>query len=300
MLPHERMRLSANVSVVLHHTLYAANVGAAARAMKNCGFTNLRLVRPPRDRYEDAPRLAHAAADIVAAAESHSTLGDALADVQFVVGTSSKTGGWRRRVLEPEACMRELVPLLEHNRVALLFGPEDRGLENEDVARCTHFVCIPTAELLDSINLAQSVMILCHELFKALSALPVAERPAPPRADRGAMEALFGDIRRTLEFVGYYHTGDADYWMLAVRAMIDRAGGLDPKEINLLRGVLKQMRFVASVGVERRLATLLRDMHLAPPAELAPLSAKPLKSWPREPLTAPAPDEPDPSGHVIG
>ena len=156
-----------HVAIVLMQPNIPENIGAAARAMCNLGLRRLILVDPPRcDLTRVCKTATGPALDIVEEMEVFGRLEEALAEFHFVVGTTARRGGERAVVHTPEAVARMLLPIARENRVALLFGPEDRGLTNEDLRFCHVLATIPTAGFA-SFNLAQAVLLVAYELWLA-------------------------------------------------------------------------------------------------------------------------------------
>ncbi|MBR4603572.1 MAG: RNA methyltransferase, partial [Kiritimatiellae bacterium] len=144
-----------NIQVVLVGTLYTGNVGSACRAMANMGIRHLRLAAPNlQNSLDEGERLAVHATDILAAREEFATFEEAVADCVAVVGTTAREGLYRQHVKAPRDCAPDLLSIAETGPVALVFGREDKGLLNEEIARCTHLVRIPVDAGYTSINLA--------------------------------------------------------------------------------------------------------------------------------------------------
>ena len=265
MKQHQARHLLKNVAVVLKETNYAANVGSVARAMMNMGLSDLRLVTPPRDRNDEARKLAHNAASLLDKAVVYKTLPEALADRQMVVGMTARTGGWRKQLLTPRRCIDEIVPLLPTNKIALLFGPEDCGLLNEDIILCSHLVRIPTSPELASLNLSQAVMVLAYELWIAVHEYhQPADKPKPhPSATLKDVEHMNRQFLRMLEDVGFYNSGDYEYWYLSFRNLFARARPT-PVEVNILRGMCKQVIWFTQHGLDKRFAQMLDEMSATP------------------------------------
>ena len=248
-----------NLSVVLVETSFPGNLGAAARAMKNMGLTDLRLVNPPRDRQDEAQALASSARDVLDAARPFRSLEDAVADCAAVVGTTARMGGWRKKLWSPRDLTLELTPLTDRNRVALVFGPEDRGLSNEDIARCTHLVRIPTSRLMTSLNLSQAVLVLSYEFFHAISSLHWGERQNPVLATMEQRDAMFDHLQEGLSAIGYFPAGNEDYFMLDVKQMLNRAC-LERRDVAMLRGMARQMLWTARKSGQYHLLTWLKSV----------------------------------------
>jgi len=227
-----------HVAVVLQKPRYPENIGSAARAICNMGIGQLRVVAPENFDLSKVRALAtHAAADVVDRIEVFDGLGEALAPFQYVVGTTARTGGQRRVLNSPARLARELVAISRENRVALVFGPEDRGLTNEDIRLCHSLVTIPTADF-SSLNLAQAVMIICYELFTA--GCPQSAANAPCLATRHELDGMYDQLRDILVRISYINPENPDYWMNKIRRFFTRMQ-LKSGEVSIIRGICRQI-----------------------------------------------------------
>jgi tRNA/rRNA methyltransferase len=234
------------VRIVLVRPKSAGNVGAVARAMKNLGLNDLRLVAPRRGSETAAVVRSVHAADVLARAHRHPTLAEAIADCAWVVGTTCRPGSYRRRMLSPREAAQEVVSIAAANRAALVFGPEDHGLSNEDLKRCHELVTIPTHSSYPSLNLAQAVGICCYELFLARHA---ARTPAPALATSDRLERLYDQLRRALLHIGFLHGANPEHIMFTLRRIFGRAH-LDAREAAIWTGIARQIEWFAEGGRE--------------------------------------------------
>lgn len=154
-----------SVAIVLVEPEIADNIGATARAMKNMGLTDLRLVNPRAGWREKARTLAVGAAPFLDEAKVFTSLKEAVSDAVWVVGTTRRQGGRRRAFLEFPDAMEKLRAAGAGKTAAVVFGRESKGLLNEELQVCDWFTTIPTSEDFPSINLAQAVMLVCFSLF---------------------------------------------------------------------------------------------------------------------------------------
>ena len=156
-------RITNNFHIVLSHPVHPGNVGSAARAMKNFGFRKLVLIscKDPR-KVPEASWLAHGAQDVLETACLCSSLDEALAPMEIVIGTTSRRGNRWRDVLDPQELGNLLASSWDGRPLALLFGPEDRGLSVEELSRCQWVVRMPTHRECPSMNLSHAVAILCY------------------------------------------------------------------------------------------------------------------------------------------
>lgn len=227
-----------HVTVVLHQPRFPENVGAAARAACNMGISRLMLVSPEDcDLTRILTMATHAAADLVENMEIHSDLAVALKPFHYIVGTTARTGGQRQELKTPREIAERLVPICANNEVALLFGPEDRGLTNAQLRYCHALVTIPTSGF-SSLNLAQAVMIVCYELMTA------GDKPtdhfAPRLATRRELDGMYEHLRETFVKINFINPDNPDYWMQNIRRFFSRIG-LRARDVKIIRGICRQI-----------------------------------------------------------
>jgi tRNA/rRNA methyltransferase len=153
------------ISFILVEPAVPENIGAAARAIKTMGFNDLRLVNPCDYKCDKALMLAHGSHDILNNAKPFSNLKDALANIDFSIATSAK----QRWVKQDIISSRDLKAYIEKkensiNTLAIVFGGEESGLSNEDIALCDRVTAIPLTAPYPSLNLAQAVMVFAYSL----------------------------------------------------------------------------------------------------------------------------------------
>ncbi|QJT79050.1 tRNA/rRNA methyltransferase [Kosakonia sp. MUSA4] len=187
------------LAVVLVCPARPENVGAAARAMKTMGFHDLRIVDSDAHLQEGARRVAHGSGDILDNVKSYATLADALADVQFTIATTARS----RAKFHYYAMPAELVPLLQEKRTwlgsaALVFGREDSGLTNEELALADILTGVPMVADYPSLNLGQAVMVFCYQLASLMQQAPQQAAPV----DDNQLRALRLRARELLEKLG--------------------------------------------------------------------------------------------------
>lgn len=224
-----------NISIILVDTKTPANIGAVARCMMNTGLSRLILVDPPIDRNNEAQRLAAGAGAILAAAETCDSLDKAVADHHLVIGTTRHKGKQRKNLRSPRAQAEHLVPLLAHNKAAVLFGNEVNGLTNRDLARCHELIAIPSADAFPSLNLSHAVMIVAYELFLAAGAAPaVSQTVLAAGADA---EQFYRHLQHTLQDIEFIDKSRPERMMLALRQLFGKAR-LTERDIKILQGIL--------------------------------------------------------------
>ena len=238
-----------NLAIVLFKPKFSENIGSCARAMANMGCSTLILVAP--QQWDEARARALATAkghDILARMEVHDSLDQALAPFQTVYGTTARTGGWRTGLLTPESAAAQAVPaMLGGARIAIVFGPEDKGLTNDETQVCGRLLTIPTAAPeASSLNLAQAVLIALYEFFQAASrcaALP-QDQPDSRPATHQERETLFANLREALLAIDFLKPDNPGYWMLPIRRFAERIS-LRRSEFNLLMGICRQIKWAA-------------------------------------------------------
>jgi len=266
--------------IVLVRTKDAANVGAAARAMKNFGLDELVLVAPRCRIDHRAEALASHAEDVLHAARVVDTLEEAIAGTTLVMGTSARErAAANYPVLEPRAAAARLT-----DGTAVLFGPEDHGLANEELTRCQAHVVIPTTGYA-SLNLAQAVLVVAYEVALARrdnattsdavdAAVDAAGRladgaagiaadgterkpvaaPLPAVhgdvATRDQMERFYRQLEAAMLHIGYTDPPRAPSVMRMYRAVFDRAN-MTAHELAALRGWVSQATWAADQPPER-------------------------------------------------
>ncbi len=231
-----------SMAIVLVEPSLAVNVGATARAMKNMGFPHLRLVVPKGDEAHlshAARRMSAGSEEILERARTFGSLQEALADLQVVVGCTARRGKGRHPLLGP----RDLPAWLDRYRpetpVGIVFGREDRGMENHELDLCHLLLTIPTSPEHTSLNLAQAVLLVCYELGQPPRTAPRPGTFGNTCATAGEMEQLFQHGREVLLRVGFLDPQNPDRVLRVLRRMLGRAG-MDSREVNVLRGILRK------------------------------------------------------------
>ena len=235
-----------NIRIVLVGTLYSGNVGSCCRAMANMGISKLRLAAPDIQDpdFREAVKLAVHATDILDAREPFTTFEEAVADCVAVAGTTARGGLYRQHVKTPRETAPELLELAAQGPVAIVFGREDKGLLNEEVAQCTHLVRIPVAEGYTSINLSQAVMITAYELFAA-SGVYVPPHEKAPLAPQGQKEQMYAQWRDMLQTIGFMDDKQSDHMMQGIHRVFSR-GVRTRDDAAIMLGVARQARWAAA------------------------------------------------------
>jgi len=235
---------------VLVETSHPGNVGSAARALKTMGFSDLRLIKPKIKAvaaHPEAMALASGAADILKGSSEGDSLAPVVEGCALVLGLTSRDREFGPPAINWESA-RSLIgdAAACGNKVALLFGPERTGLDNDHLALCTHRVWLEANPAYPSLNLAQAIMVCAYTLRETLlgshkdqNALSSREQMAD-FADPAAVAAMLEHWREGLEAIGYLDPANPKKLMPRIQALFARSR-LHKEEIDLLRGIAKQM-----------------------------------------------------------
>ena len=232
--------------MVLVRPKTSGNVGAVARALANFGLSDLALVAPRGYRSAAAAKTAVHARAILEGKTKFATLADAVADCSWVVGTTCRPGSYRRRTQTPREIAAEIVAVARKKRVALVLGPEDHGLTNDELKICNELVTIPTHSSYASLNLSHAALICLYEIFLARHTSR-SQEPAP--ANSAKLERMYADLGRALLAVGFLHGANPDHIMFTLRRVFGRAR-LDDREVAIWLGVARQIEWFAAGGRE--------------------------------------------------
>jgi tRNA/rRNA methyltransferase len=233
-----------HMRIVLVRPQGMMNIGSVARAMKNVGITELGLVKPAvPPSHPDARVMAVRAHDILEHAVVFSHLTDAIADCTWVIGTTRRKGKGREGVIDPRQMASEIADIAQQNKVAIVFGPEDRGLSNRDLDHCQRLVSIPSHEEYGSLNLAQAVMIICYEIYLATRHQGVASQTRRLAVSE-ELEGMYYHMEEVLLRIGFLDQNNPKRIMAVLRRIFSRAR-LNTREVKILRGICRQADWYA-------------------------------------------------------
>jgi tRNA/rRNA methyltransferase len=231
------------IRVVLVEPQHPGNIGAVARAMKNMAVSRLILVNPADHLAMEARMMAMHAVDILQHAQVVDTLSQAVADAGYVVGTTRRLGKSRQAQHSSRTIAPLLLELAASNPVALVFGREDSGLSNDELAQCHELIYIPAHPTFGSLNLAQAVLLVCYELYLATASHPMAA--LPPLATAAELERLYTRMRAVLRRIGFLHGSNPDRMMGYFRRFFARHG-LKSRDVKIFLGVFRQVEWYIS------------------------------------------------------
>lgn len=228
-----------NLAIVLHKPRLAENIGAAARAARNMGISRLVVVQPEDLDQERMLKMATGpSAELIQRLLIFEDVAAALKSFQYIVGTTARLGGaYRQSPQSPRELARQLVAISQQNQVALLFGPENWGLTNEELAFCHALVSIPTSDFR-SLNLAQAVLLVAYEIFLARE--EASPRFVPRLANSFELEAMYAELQDTLVKINYIGHQNPELWMMRLRRFFSRHG-LRAAEVQVVRGICRQI-----------------------------------------------------------
>ena len=226
------------IRIVLLEPSHPGNVGAAARAMKTMDLSSLHLVNPRRFPDPQADWRAAAAQDVVTSAQVHDSLKDAIGDCGFVAGTSVRDRHipWVVKSVEDFAAGVASMPS-NSKPTAVLFGRENNGLTNDELALCNVHVRIPSSREYGSLNLAMAVQIVAYELFKARGSDQVESGWDRAHASHTEVVAMYEHLDRMLNRVGFFIPNAPRTAFTRFQRMFGRIE-LDETEVLILRGML--------------------------------------------------------------
>ena len=248
----------SHVRIVMVNTTLPANIGSALRAMKTMGLSKLVLVAPKTYPHPDIYALAAGATDLIEQIEIVETLEDAIKDCQIVFGTSarSRTIPWPLLDVRPAATKAMTVVATEQQEVAILFGREDRGLTNEELAMANYHLTIPVNTDYGVLNVAQAIQVICYEL--RMAAIEHVEHPQEKKAEmqvidgvemqwdeplvnHAQMEQFYPHIEQMLADIEFMDPKNPRLLPLRLRRLFGRIQ-LDRMEYHLLRGIFSRVQ----------------------------------------------------------
>ena len=248
----------SHVRIVMVNTTLPANIGSALRAMKTMGLSKLVLVAPKTYPHPDIDALAAGATDLIKQIEIVETLADAIKDCYLVFGTSarSRTIPWPLLDARPAAEKSISAVVNDQQDVAVVFGREDRGLTNEELAMANYHVTIPVNTDYGVLNVAQAIQVICYEMRMATLAavesgkdetatMPVTDTESmqwdEPLVTHEQMEQFYPHIEKMLAEIEFLDPKNPRLLPLRLRRLFGRIQ-LDRMEYHLLRGIFSRVQ----------------------------------------------------------
>ena len=229
--------MTVSVRFVLCETSHPGNIGAAARAIKTMGFNELVLVNPQTFPSDEAVARASGAADILANARVVDSLGAAIVGCGLVVGASARRRSLQWPELNPRECAAQALEVAHSGSVAIVFGTERSGLQNEQMDMCNALVYIPANPDYSSLNLAAAVQLIAYELRFAQGQFEPRQEPEFGPASADGMELFYEHLRRVMLASGFLKPDNPRQLMRKLRRLFNRAR-VDEHELQILRGLL--------------------------------------------------------------
>ena len=232
-------------AIVLVQPQLSENIGTAARAMLNCGLTDLRLVAPRPDWLQDRAFAAASGADkVLLAAKVFDTTALAIADCQRVWASTARDRYMVKPVEAPRLAAQSMRTAIgEGQNVAILFGPERTGLSNDDVVLADTVVSVPLNPDYSSLNLAQCVLLISYEWYQATADAPIAAmtKGAKDLASKEKLVSFFEHLERELDACGFLRLESKRAVMVRnIRNMFQRAN-LTGQEVQTLHGIVHEL-----------------------------------------------------------
>lgn len=232
------LKVFENIRIVLVNTSHPGNIGAAARAMKNMGFSHLYLISPESFPHQKATVRAAGADDILANATVVSSLEAAITGCDLVFATSARLRTLSWPMCNPRQCAEQIVNQ-PHRNVAVVFGRERSGLTNEELSHCCQHVYIPTAFDFTSLNLAAAVQVMVYEIHTRT--LSDYEKPefseTRSLATADQMNDCYQHLEQVLIKLEFLDPKQPKMLLQRLKRLFNRAQ-IDDTEISILRGIL--------------------------------------------------------------
>ena len=228
------------LKIVCVRPMYGGNMGSICRAMRNCGMDQLVLVDPAPDLYgEELRKMAMHALPVYEKRQEFATIEEAVADCGAMAMTSGVDGFYRGHSLSPREAAPELLSVLSRGSpVAVVFGPEDKGMGLDELKLATHLLRIPSHPEYTSLNLSQSVMLVAHEIFQASGTYFPQGETTPP-ASFEFRERMLSVWEETMDDIRFCTPEKRPHMMLGLRRIFTR-GELSENDVKILMGLARQ------------------------------------------------------------
>ena len=265
----------SHVRIVMVNTTLPANIGSALRAMKTMGLYKLVLVAPKTYPHPDIDALAAGATDLIEQIEVVEQLEDAIADCHLVFGTSARTRTIPWPLLDARpAAKKSLNAVAQHGQnIAIIFGREDRGLTNEELALANYHVTIPVNEEYGVLNVAQAIQVICYEM--RMAAIDIVGKIADPEAtmqvtdseamqwdeplvNHEQMQQFYPHLEKMLAEIEFMDPKNPRLLPLRLRRLFGRIQ-LDRMEYHLLRGIFSRVQAMNNGSWKKSTSTLDED-----------------------------------------
>jgi tRNA/rRNA methyltransferase len=235
-------------AIILVEPQLGENIGMAARAMLNCGLTDLRLVNPRDGWPNDSAQAASAGAgQVIEATRIFKTTEEAVSDLNLVFATTARKRDMTNRVVTPRRAASEMYSLLSSlvGSAGVLFGPEAKGLKNDDVTQADAIIMIPVNPSFSSLNLAQAVYAICYEWYlKLIDSQPSTELFIPKEtryANKSELNGVIQHLADELDKTGFFRVEELRPIMIRNLRNIFQRADLTDQEARTLRGIISSL-----------------------------------------------------------
>ncbi len=215
------------------------NIGAAARALKNFGISDLRLVSP-RDGWpnQKAHDMAANASDIIENAKIFNSVAEAVVDLNCLFATASRARDITKEIITPERAAE-----LARGKIGIIFGRESSGLDNDDISYCNYHISIPVSEAYDSMNLAQAVCVICYEFYKQSFAGKIKDQNDNANlAERNDINEMVKFLENELEGKNFFQVKEKKPGMMINIRNIFTKHFYTEQEVRTLRGIFNALK----------------------------------------------------------
>jgi len=241
MTQQANLALLKNIRIVLVNTSHPGNIGAAARAMKNMGLSRLYLVEPKDFPSLEAISRSAGALDVLDNAVVVKDMSQAISDCVWVAGTSARLRTIEWPIVEPRECVQTSIELIGQGDIAIVFGRENSGLTNDEMAKCNVLLHIPTNPDYSSLNIAAAVQVVCYEFRLALSDEKILKKKGKKHyqdvlADADQLEGMYQHLQDALDGLDFFGTNNPDVIMRRLKGLFKRANTTQ-REVGIFRGI---------------------------------------------------------------
>jgi len=241
MTQQTNLSLLKNIRIILVNTSHPGNIGAAARAMKNMGLSRLTLVNPKDYPSLEAISRSVGAVDLLDNAVVVKDLSEAISGCVWVAGTSARLRTVEWPILEPRECVQKSLEMIEQGDIAIVFGRENNGLTNDEMAQCNALLHIPTDPDFSSLNLAAAVQVVCYEYRQALISEKVKKHKGSKHrydalAHSDQLDGMYAHLHDALNYMGFFGANNSDVVMRRLKGLFNRAN-VTQRELSIVRGI---------------------------------------------------------------
>ncbi len=231
-----------DIAVIMVAPQMGENIGSMARAMKNFGLKELRIVNP-RDGWpnERAYELAVSAKDLLDNIKVYNEFTESIADIETVYATSARLRNLNKPIYTPNEMVKDVVSFAKGKKLAILFGRENNGLDNHEISFADKLVTIPVSKELSSLNIAQSGIIIFYELFRQFTEIKPIEKEQI-YASGDDVSGLFYHLENMLDKKGFFKVASKREGMiLNIRSIFKRITDFSLQDVRTLRGIIRSL-----------------------------------------------------------